>query len=162
MEDNDRGTGRYLVFVLGAESYAIDVSSVEVVLEYAALTRVPRSPDHIRGVINHRGSVIPVVDLRRRLSLPQPEESVQESIIVTQVDFEGEQLLVGLLADSVQEVVVVDPATVEAAPSLGSLPDAAFVEGIARRGEDFVILLDIEAALREGNERPGGKAEENR
>ena len=138
---------QYLTFDIGEERYAVKVASVEVVLEMAAVTRVPKCPPHIRGVINHRGSVVPVVDLRVVFGLEPAELSAGASVIVSQVKFEGEILTAGVLADAVQEVVEIDEGFMEPPPSFGSRMDGKFVQGIGKRGNDFVILLDLESAL---------------
>jgi purine-binding chemotaxis protein CheW len=149
MDLNDTGqiSGQYLSFNIGDERYAVSVSSVEVVLEMASITRVPRCPPHLRGVINHRGSVVPVVDLRAVFGREQTELSAGNAVIVTQIEFEGESLTAGVLADEVQEVLELDSSDVETAPSFGSRIDGSFVKGIGRHGGGFVILLDLEKAL---------------
>lgn len=139
--------GQYLSFNLGDERYAVAVSSVEVVLEMASITRVPRCPAHLRGVINHRGSVIPVVDLRAVFGREPTKLEAGSTVIVSQVEFEGESLTAGVLADDVQEVLDLNDSDIESAPSFGSRIDGAFVKGIGRHGDGFVILLDLEKAL---------------
>lgn len=138
------GAGQYLSFLLGDENYAINVTDVEVVVEWCRVTRVPKAPEHMRGVINHRGSVVPVVDLRRRLGLGAGREGEGASIIVMDVAYEGDRVQVGVLADSVEEVVELDPSSVERAPDLGSRRGARYVKGMVRRGEGFTLLLDMD------------------
>ncbi len=143
--------GQYLTFDFAEERYAVDVASVEVVLEMASITRVPKSASHLRGVINHRGSVIPVVDLRTVFNLPTAESGAESgaepSIIVTQVEFEGESITTGVLADTVYEVVDLDPSSIEPSPSIGSKIDASCITGIGKRDGGFIIILDLEKAL---------------
>ncbi|MFA6504589.1 MAG: chemotaxis protein CheW [Treponemataceae bacterium] len=146
-KENEKLDGQYLSFNLGDERYAVAVSSVEVVLEMAAITRVPRCPPHLRGVINHRGSVVPVVDLRAVFGREPTKLEAGSAVIVTQVEYEGEFLTAGVLADEVQEVLDLDDSDIERAPSFGSRIDGSFVKGIGRHGEGFVILLDLEKAL---------------
>jgi purine-binding chemotaxis protein CheW len=141
------GLSQYLTFDLAGERYAVAVASVEVVLESTVVTRVPKSPAHLRGVINHRGSVVPVVDLRSVFGIDRSESEESSSVIVTQVEFEGERLTAGILADSVQEVVDLEQASVEPPPSFGARVDGEFIKGIAKRDGRFVILLDLERAL---------------
>lgn len=146
--DTERsGAGQFLTFDLGPERYAVGVRSVEVVLEMPSITRVPKSPAYLRGVINHRGSVVPVVDLRSLFGMEKAPSGASSSIIVTQVDFEGESLTAGVLADSVQEVIDLDGSSVEPPPTFGSRVDGSFVKGIGKRGDRFIILLDLERAL---------------
>ncbi len=141
------GGMQYLTFNLADECYAVRVSSVEVVLEMAAITRVPNCSPHIRGVINHRGSVVPVVDLRVVFGLEEAELSEGTSVIISQIPYEGEILTAGILADAVQEVVDIEERLVEPPPAFGSRIDGKFVQGIGKRGNDFIILLDLESAL---------------
>ncbi len=138
---------QYLTFDLMGERYAVEVAQVEVVLESAVVTRVPKSPPHLCGVINHRGSVIPVVDLKVVFGVSEEKAGSASSIIVAQVDFEGERLTAGVLADAVQEVVDLDQESVEPPPTFGSRIDGAFIKGIGKREDRFVILLDLERAL---------------
>jgi len=145
-EQEDQGGSRqYLTFTIGTEGYAVEVSSVEVVLELPVITRVPRSAPHLRGVVNHRGSVIPVVDLRRLLGLDPSDSS--GSVIVTQVNYENERLTAGILADSVQEVIELDEGLIEAPPDVGVRSGNVFINGIAKHHDAFIILLDLDVAL---------------
>ncbi|NLJ46684.1 MAG: chemotaxis protein CheW [Treponema sp.] len=141
-------SGEYLCFYLGRELYAVNVSRVEVVLEMQSVTRVPRAAPHMRGVINHRGSVVPVVDLRMRFGMGLSELSEGTNIIILQLDYDGELLTVGMLADGVREVINLDPGDTEKPPRLGSRLDEAVIEGIAKRGDEFIILLDIDEVFR--------------
>lgn len=148
MEETAGRTGEYLCFFLGEEQYAVNVTRVEVVLEMQNVTRVPKAPPHMRGVINHRGSVVPVVDLRMRFGMGPSKLAEGTSIIILQIDYGGGLLTVGMLADGVREVVNLDPSDTEKPPRLGSRLDEAVIEGIAKRGDEFVILLDIDEAFR--------------
>lgn len=146
-QEEQSNVDQYLSFNLDDERYAVPVGSVEVVLEMASITRVPMCPPYLRGVINHRGSVVPVVDLKAVFGRGQTVLSEGASIIVTQIEYEGESLTAGVLADAVQEVLELDPRNIESAPSFGSRIDGSFVRGIGKHGEGFVILLDLERAL---------------
>lgn len=149
----DGEQGQFLSFDIGEERYAIQVVDVEVVLEMPVITRVPRAPAHLRGVVNHRGSVIPVVDLRVLFGLPATDLAGEMSVIVTEIMFDGERLTAGVLADAVQEVVSFEPAAIEDAPSWGSRVDDRFIAGIAKHGGRFIILLRLEQALSSANMR---------
>ncbi len=148
MEERAGRGGEYLCFFLGEEQFAVNVSRVEVVLEMQNVTRVPKAPPHMRGVINHRGSVVPVVDLRLRFGMGPSELKEGTSIIILQIDHGGGLLTVGMLADGVREVVDLDPSNTEKPPRLGRRLDDAVIEGIAKRGDEFVILLNIDQAFR--------------
>jgi purine-binding chemotaxis protein CheW len=137
-------TSQYLTFRLGEEVFALEISQVREVLDYTPITRVPRMPDFMRGVINLRGSVVPVVDLRLKFGMSATERTVNTCIIIAEVAIEGERTLLGALADSVQEVVDLDTGQIEPSPRLGSSIRADFIRGMGRRDEGFVIILDVD------------------
>jgi len=147
MSDIAESIIHYLTFDIAGEKYAVDVSTVEVVLEMAAITRVPKSPPQLRGVINHRGSVVPVVDLRVVFGLEPTVLTDGIAVIVTQIELDGELLTAGVLADAVHEVIDLDLDFIEPPPSFGSRFDGAFVKGIGQRDNGFIILMDLEKAL---------------
>ena len=134
---------QYLTFTLAEEQYAADVSRVREVLELLPFTKIPRMPAYMKGVINIRGSVVPVVDLRQKFGMPEAEQTVNTSIIVMDVGEGEERITVGCLADSVEEVIDIPPESVDPAPSFGTKVDTEFIEGIAKRDEQFIIVLDI-------------------
>ena len=134
---------QYLTFTLAEEQYAADVSRVREVLELLPFTKIPRMPAYMKGVINIRGSVVPVVDLRQKFGMPEAEQTVDTSIIVMDVGEGEERITVGCLADSVEEVIDIPPESVEPAPSFGTKVDTEFIDGIAKRDEQFIIVLDI-------------------
>ena len=140
-------TNQFLTFDLLDERYALPVGSVEVVLEMPSITRVPRCPPYLKGVINHRGSVVPVVDLTAVFGIGRVAATTASSIIVTQIRYEDEKLIVGVLADAVQEVADLEASDIEQVPFVGSRIDGAFVSGICKRGNDFLIILNLENAL---------------
>ena len=115
---------------------------IEEVLEFQAITRVPKMPEFMRGVINVRGNVVPVVDLRYKFGLTIAEPSVDTSIIVLEVSLAGETIRIGTIADSVEEVVEISPEQIQATPKIGTTLDTDFIEGIGKINEKFVVLLD--------------------
>ncbi len=137
----------YLTFDLGDDRYAVPVTQVEVVLEMATITRVPKSPASLKGVINHRGSVVPVVDLRTLLRLPPLPQDAVPAIVITQIEYEDGTVSTGFLADRVHEVVELDPSTIETTPKYGKTSDLVCVSGIGKRDGIFIILLDLERSL---------------
>ncbi|MEZ5071381.1 MAG: chemotaxis protein CheW [Bacteroidales bacterium] len=134
----------YLSFVLDSEVFATDVKYVLEILENRPVTKVPRTPDYIRGVINLRGSVLPVVDLRTIFNLPLKKEDKDTIIVVLSVDMNGERITLGGLVDSVSEVMEINEATIEPPPSIGSSYKAKFIEGMLKKEEDFIMLLDVD------------------
>lgn len=144
----DRGaTTRYLSFTLGDEIYGVPVERVEVVLEMQTVTRVPNARAQIRGVINHRGSVVPVVDPRVSFNTGLTELGEESSIIVMQLVYEGESLTAGVLADGVSEVLDIADADLEAPPLVSGGSRDSFIRNIARNNDRFIVLLDIDATL---------------
>lgn len=135
---------QYLTFKLGEDVFALDVEKVREVLDYTTITRIPRTPEFMRGVINLRGSVVPVVDLRLAFGMPATEKTVSTCIVVTEVSMEGENVVLGALADSVEEVIDLEPEQIQAGPRLGTSINTDFVRGMGRREAGFIVILDID------------------
>lgn len=155
MEDFDRGgIHQYLTFTLADEAYAINVANIKEVLGVPRITRVPRMPEFMSGVINLRGNVVPVLDLRLKFGLGATALTVDTGIIVTEIsnvfrDGEDENFTIGIFSDIVQEVVTIEPSMIEAPPRIGCAIDADFIVGMGRLGEGFVIILNINRILSE-------------
>jgi len=137
-------TRQYLTFKLGEEVFALEVANVREILEFIPITKVPRTPDYMTGVINLRGSVVPVTDMRLKFGMSQTEKTVNTCIIVVEVDIEGEKALLGALVDSVQEVFELEAQQIEPPPRLGLGLKTEFIEGMGKRDNRFVIILDID------------------
>ena len=137
-------TRQYLTFNLGEESFALDVSHVREILEFTTVTKAPKTPDYMRGVINLRGSVVPVLDMRLKFGMPMTEKTVNTCIIVVEVSFEGETTIIGALVDSVQEVFELEPHQIEPAPRIGTQLKTEFIKGMGKRDDRFIIMLDID------------------
>ncbi|MDD2733331.1 MAG: chemotaxis protein CheW [Desulfuromonadaceae bacterium] len=144
-------TTQYLTFKLDEEIFALDVAKVREILEYSSVTKVPQTPEFMRGVINLRGSVVPVIDLRLKFGMTATEQSVNTCIIVTEVAMEGETVLLGALADSVQEVNEMEPAQIEAAPHIGTKLNTDFIKGMGKQDSNFVMILDIDTVFNSGD-----------
>jgi purine-binding chemotaxis protein CheW len=138
------GTRQYLTFQLGEEIFAIDVANVREILEFNSVTRVPKSPEYMRGVINLRGSVVPVFDMRLKFSMDRTEKTINTCIVVVEVSYEGEDIIIGALVDSVQEVFELDADQIEPAPKIGTHLRTEFIRGMGKRDERFIIILDID------------------
>lgn len=144
---------QYLTFKLEAEEYALDVADVREVLELRLnyITKIPRTPDYLRGVINVRGSVVPVIDMRLKFGMEETEETIDTCIIVIEVSLEGSSnentTILGILADSVQEVVDLEPEQIEAAPAIGNQLKTEFITGIGKKNDKFIIILRINRIL---------------
>ncbi|MDR3629918.1 MAG: chemotaxis protein CheW [Desulfocapsaceae bacterium] len=137
-------TVQYLTFKLGDEVFAFDVAKVREILELTTITKVPQTPDFMRGVINLRGSVVPVIDLRLTFGMECTEKTVNTCIIVVEVDLSCESIIMGVLADSVQEVVEMEPDHIEPPPQLGTKLNIEFIKGMGKVDDDFVMILDID------------------
>jgi len=135
---------QYLTFTLKESLYAMDIAKVREVLEYTEITRVPRTPEFLRGVINVRGRAVPVVDLRLKFGMSRTVPTVNTCIIISEVELDGESTVLGALADSVQEVFDLEPDQIEPAPRLGTRINSDFIDGMGKQGEDFIIILNID------------------
>jgi len=137
-------TTQYLTFKLEDEVFALDISKVREVLDFTTITKVPRTPNFMRGVINLRGSVVPVVDMRLKFGLTKTEKTVNTCIIIVEIALDGDTTVLGALADSVQEVIELEPGQIEAAPKIGTRLRTEFIRGMGKRDEHFIIILDID------------------
>jgi purine-binding chemotaxis protein CheW len=137
-------TTQYLTFKLGEEVFALDISKVREVLDFTSITKVPRTPEFMRGVINLRGSVVPVVDIRLKFGMSRTEKTVNTCIIIVEVNVDGESIILGTLADSVQEVLDLDPGQIEPAPKIGTRLRTEFIKGMGKRDAGFIIILDVD------------------
>jgi purine-binding chemotaxis protein CheW len=135
---------QYLAFKMDGEIFALDVSQVREILDYTKITKVPQTPDYMKGVINLRGAVVPVVDMRLKFNMPSQERTVNTCIIVVEVHLEEEQAVLGVLVDSVQAVFGLEPSKVEPPPRIGTKLNTDFILGMGKRGEDLVIILDVD------------------
>lgn len=133
-----------LSFRLNEEVFAIDVSKVINILEMSHITKIPKAPAYMKGVINLRGTVLPVIDLRTKFGLPEKEITVDTSIIVLSIDVSGEPVLVGTLVDAVKEVLELKTEEIAPAPSIGTKYNSGFIEGMWRTNEKFIMLLNID------------------
>lgn len=140
-------TAQYITFKLGDESFAINVAQVREVLDLSQVTKVPTAPAYMRGVVNVRGSAIPVVDLRLKFGLPKVPDTVHTRILVLELTLGGEPTVLGGIADSVHEVIELSPSQINPPPSIAMRWRSEFIQGMGRRGDDFIILLDIAAVF---------------
>lgn len=137
-------TVQYLAFNLSDEIFAFDISKVREVLEYSTVTKIPQTPDMMKGVINLRGSVVPVIDLRVKFGMGESEKTVNTVIIIVEIEIDGELSMIGALVDSVKEVIDLDSEHIEPPPSIGTKLNTEFIKGMGKQNDQFVILLEIE------------------
>ena len=138
---------QYLTFRIGDENYGLELSQTREIIEYSGITEVPLMPNFLRGVINLRGDVVPVIDLAVRLGRKPIEVQKRTCIIVVELQNNEQDHVLGLLADSVSEVIEMNDENIEDAPSFGANIRADFIQGIAKRDDEFVVLLDANSAL---------------
>lgn len=139
-EDESR---QYLTFKLDSETFAFEINSVREVVQTSWTTKVPNTPEYMRGVINLRGSLVPVIDLKDKFQVGQTSETVDTCIVIVDVDVEGERVILGSLADSVEKVIEISPDDIEPPPMLGTTLERQFIRGMGKWGEAFVIILDV-------------------
>lgn len=138
---------QYLTFNIGHEHYGLELSQTREIIEYSGITEVPLMPNFLRGVINLRGEVVPVIDLAVRLGRKAIEVQKRTCIIVVELENNDQNHVLGLLADAVSEVIEMDDENIEDAPSFGANIRADFIQGIAKRDDEFIVLLDANSAL---------------
>lgn len=146
MSDNPNKTmlHQYLTFKLGEEMFAIDVSQVREILDVTAITKVPRAPAFMRGVINVRGSVVPVVDLRMKFEMSQTQQTVDTRIVVMEIALDGELTTIGTIADEVHNVMDLEQGQIESAPKVGAKWNTEFIQGIGKHDDMFIIILNVD------------------
>jgi purine-binding chemotaxis protein CheW len=137
-------TRQYLTFRLGDGAFGIDVAKVREVLDFTTITKIPRTPDFMSGVINLRGNVVPVVDLRLCFEMPKTEKTVNTCIVVVEMMVDGESNVIGALADSVEEVIDLEPEHIQPPPRIGVQIRTDFIKGMGRRDAQLIMILDID------------------
>ena len=138
---------QYLTFLLGSEMFAIDILGIKEIIEYGSLTSVPMMPEFIRGVINLRGAVVPVVDLSARFGRASSAVTRRSCIVIIEADNEGEKQDIGVVVDAVSEVLEIPAAEIEPPPSFGARIRADFISGMAKVEGKFVIVLQVDRVL---------------
>jgi purine-binding chemotaxis protein CheW len=135
---------QYLTFTLGGETFALETERVREVIELIPITRIPQTPEFVRGVINLRGHAVPVVDLRRQFALTEVRDTVNTCIIIVEAQLEGERLAMGAIVDAVREVFEMDDADVSPPPRMGASVKAEFLKGMGKKDDAFIMVLDID------------------
>jgi len=134
----------FLSFCLADETFAINVKKVLEVLQLQKITRVPQTPDYVRGVINFRGEILPVVDTRLKFNMPQIEDNPRTIIIVLDLEVKGKEIKIGAIADAVKDVIDIKEIDIKDIPEMGSRYNTDFIYGMIRFEEEFVMILDID------------------
>lgn len=140
--------GKYLTFRLADEEYGLQILKVQEIIQMQSVTRVPRTPEYIRGVINLRGKVIPVIELRKKFNLPSLKDTEKTCIIVVQIAASNENTIVmGIIIDEVREVLDIKAENIEETPSFGASINTDFILGMGKTNSSVKILLDIDKVL---------------
>lgn len=145
--DTEQNVQQYLTFMIGGEEYAISLLKVKEIIEYDIVTQIPKTPEWIRGVINLRGSVVPVIDLAVKFRQAPSVAGKLTCIVITEVQSGDEAAVMGIMADSVRQVIDLRPQDVEEPPTFGTRVKVDYLLGMARSGKKFCLLLDTEKVL---------------
>jgi purine-binding chemotaxis protein CheW len=145
MSHDELKTNQHLTFLLNGEVFGIATDRVLEVLDYTEIIPVPQTPDFMSGVINLRGSIVPVVDMHLKFGLPPSERTVNSCIIIINTVIGNEPTSLGALVDSVREVMDLEPEQIEAAPRMGTKLNSDFIHGMGKHNDEFIILLNIDA-----------------
>jgi len=138
---------QFLTFLLGGASFAICIAQIREIIEFSSLTSVPLMPAFLRGVINLRGAVVPVVDLSLRFGREETKITQQTCVVILEIAHEGEMIFVGVLVDTVNEVIEIPDSDIEPPPTFGSMLRPDFIEGMGKVAGNFVVLLDVNYVL---------------
>ena len=138
---------QYLTFMLGGEAFGIGIMAVKEIIEFGSITEVPMMPESIRGVINLRGAVVPVMDLAARFGRPQTAPGKRTCIVIVELDVDSERQVTGIVVDAVSAVLDIPAAEIEPAPSFGTRIRGDYIAGMGKVNGKFVILLNVEQVL---------------
>jgi purine-binding chemotaxis protein CheW len=144
---SDERAGKYLTFLIGKEEFGVGVLKVREIMRMQDVTAVPGTPAYLKGVMNLRGKIIPIMDLRLKFGMPAIEDTKRTCVIVVQVDGAAVPLLMGMVVDEVSEVLILTPADIEDTPDFGSSVSTAYILGMAKNKGRVKILLDIDRVL---------------
>ena len=145
MESNEiLQTNQFFTFMLEKEIFAIDISQIKEVLEFTHITKVPQTPDMMKGVINLRGSVVPVIDMRLKFEMGEIEKTVDTCIVIIEIKIDGNTTMIGALVDAVKEVMDLNSDQIEPSPKIGTQLNTDYIKGMGKHDEQFIIILDID------------------
>lgn len=151
-DKNRQEIHQYLTFKLADEMYAVNVANIKEVLGIPKITKVPKMPPHMKGIINLRGSVVPVLDLCKKFDLGEITVTEKTGIIVTEIfrnkdDGTEEELVIGIFSDEVQKVITIEPESIEPPPKIGVSIDTEFIQGMGHVENNFIMILNINKIL---------------
>lgn len=154
------GTGQYLGLYIGEEEYAIGILQVREILRFEPVTRVPGTPASVRGVMNVRGAVVPVIDLALKFGLPETVVTNRTCVVILEVRLGGEPAVMGVMADAVSQVVELGPRDILPPPPFGTRVNTRYFVGMGRTGRKFILVLDVQKVLSEDELRAAEVAAE--
>lgn len=143
-------SAQYLTFKLEDEVFAVDVANIREILDFTPATKVPGTPEFMRGVINVRGNVVPIVDMRLKFGLSRTEKRVDTCIVVMEIAVDEDKIVLGALVDSVQEVFEMEASQIEPPPRMGTRWKTEFIKGIGKRNDQLIIILNIDRVFSTG------------
>jgi purine-binding chemotaxis protein CheW len=144
------GTHQYLTFMLGGEEYAVDILKVREIRGWESVTNIPNTPDYVLGVINLRGTVVPIIDLRKRFALDKADFGSTTVVIVIKIEHDGKERTIGMVVDAVSEVYNIEEQLINDAPDIGGAISIEFIKGLATFDEKMVIILEIDELVNTG------------
>ena len=144
---SERAENQFLTFMLGGEEFGIDILQVQEIKGWGSVTKIPNMPEYILGVINLRGTIVPIMDLRKRFNLPKAEYNTTTVIIVCKANDENHQRTVGMVVDAVSEVYDMSEKSMQATPDFGSNIDAEFIKGLANIDDKMIILMNVDKLI---------------
>jgi len=149
MDDTEESTPevQILTFLIGGDEYGVNITDVKEIIEYAPTTKIPSSPVFMKGVLNLRGSVVPVIDLALKFGLAESPVTKRTCIVIAEIDHEGKKGLLGVVVDRVNQVMDILPEEVEPPPSFGTPVHPEFVKGLAKREKSFILILALDKIL---------------
>ena len=148
LQRGDVASNQFLTFSLANEEYGVDILRVQEIKGWTPVTHIPNAPAYLKGVLNLRGTIVPIVDLRMRFNLDAIEYTPTTVVIVLSLMNEGRERTFGIVVDAVSDVLNIAPADIRPKPDFGTVVDADFIQGLATMGEHMVMLLDIDCLLR--------------
>lgn len=149
VKDTTVESGQYLTFLLGDETFAFNVLKINEVMEVSQITRIPGANEVMMGVINLRGTVVPVVDLRKKLNMPEKEHTIDTSIIIVDTSYGEDKVTLGVLVDAAKKVIMLDSTQLEPPPKVGMNLKIEYITAIGKHDNNFIILLDSDKIFSE-------------
>lgn len=146
-EKEETAQQQYLTFFLADEEYAVNIQRVKEIIEYTTITKVPKVPHWVRGVINLRGNVVPVVDLAVRFGLAERIQTKTTCIVIVEVEQDSERMVMGVIADAVNRVIELTPQDIEEPPAFGTRVRLEYLLGMGKLGKKFALILNIDSVL---------------